>query len=113
MCLFGLKSALELYAADFTADGLRQLIAELNDTRVFVRCGVRLDVGLNLFFSALLCPACLCEHDGRLDDLPANGVRSAGDGTFEHIRQFHDDGFDLERPDAVTGRLDDIVCSAT
>ena len=30
----------------------------------------------------------------------------------KHIRQFHDDGFDLERPDAVTGRLDDIVCSA-
>ena len=44
-----------------------------------------------------------------LDDLTADFVGDGGDGTFEDVGEFHDDGFDFERADAVAGGLDDVV----
>ena len=54
----------------------------------------------------------LGEHDGGLDHLAADLVRRGGDAAFQHVGQLHDDGFDLEGPDAVAGGLDHVVGAA-
>lgn len=53
-----------------------------------------------------------CKHDVCLNDLTSDLVGSGGDGTFKNIGQLHDDAFDLKRPDAVSGGLDDIIHAA-
>ena len=54
----------------------------------------------------------LGEHDGRLDDLPADRVRRAGDRALDDGRMLEHGGFHLKRPDAVAGALDDVVVAA-
>ena len=71
-----------------------------------------LDVVLDLFFELVRALGAGDEDDGGLDDLPADLVRRGGNAAFEHVRQLHDDVFDLERPDAVAGGLDDVVRAA-
>ena len=45
----------ELASDDLAADGLRQLVAEDDDARVFVRRRMLLDVVLDLFFELVRC----------------------------------------------------------
>ena len=52
------------------------------------------------------------QHDRRLDGKAANRVGHTGDGAFTHRCVLKQLAFDLERPDAVAGRLDDVVVSA-
>ena len=71
-----------------------------------------LDVVLDFLLQLLRALGALDEHDAGLDDLPAHLVRRGGHAALKHIRQLHDDVFNLERPDAVAGGLDDIVRAA-
>ena len=71
-----------------------------------------LDVVLDFLLQLLRALGALDEHDAGLDDLPAHLVRRSGHAALKHIRQLHDDVFDLERPDAVAGGLDDVVRAA-
>ena len=73
---------------------------------------MRLDIGLNFFFQRVRALDALDQYDAGLDDLPAHLVRRGRHAALEHIRQLHDDVFDLERPYAVAGGLDDVVRAA-
>ena len=102
----------ELASDDLAADGLRELFFELHNSRILIRRGMLLDVVLDFLLQLLRALGALDEHDAGLDDLPAHLVRRSGHAALEHIRQLHDDVFDLERPDAVAGGLDDVVRAA-
>lgn len=52
------------------------------------------------------------ENDGGLDHSAADGVRSAGNSTFQHCGMLHQHAFDLKGSDAVAGSLDDIIGAA-
>ena len=111
--VFSRSSCLQLVADDLAADGLGQLVAEFHDARVFVGRGVLLDVVLDFLFQLLRrrrCPwSARCVA---LTTCPRISIRHGGDAAFEHVGQLHDDAFDLERPDAVAGGLDDVVRAA-
>ena len=70
---------------------------------------MRLDVILDLFLQFIGAFGTGYEDDRRLDDLTAHLVGSGGNTALENVGQLHDDGLDLKRADAVTGRLDNIV----
>ena len=102
----------QLIPLDLAADGLGQLVTEDHHTGIFIWRGVGLDVILDLFFQLFGALGSLGQHDAGLDDLTAHLIRHGGNAAFQHVGQLHDDAFDLERPDAVAGRLDDVVHAA-
>ena len=54
----------------------------------------------------------LAEDDKGFDDLAAHRVGLAHDGCFHHRRMFDEGTLNFERPDPITGALDDVVPSA-
>ena len=52
------------------------------------------------------------KHDRRLDGEATNGIGHAGDSALAHRLVLEQLAFDLEGPDAVARRLDDVVVSA-
>ena len=71
-----------------------------------------LDVVLNLLLERVGALGAGGQHDAGLDHLAAHLVRGCGHAALQHVGQLHDDGFDLERPDAVAGGLDHVVHAA-
>ena len=71
-----------------------------------------LDVILDFFDQFIRRLLILGKNDVRLDDLSAGGIRNTDDSTFQHIGQFHDDGFNFKRSDTVAGGLDQIVSTS-
>jgi hypothetical protein len=49
------------------------------------------------------------QDDERLDDLAAIGIRLAHDGALGDRRVLEESALDLEGPDAIRGREDDVV----
>ena len=103
-----------LHAAYLAADGLGQLVHELNDTRIFVGGGHLLHMVLQFLDQrvARLVLIGFGEDDGGLHDLASYLVGHAGDGTFHHGGVGHQGAFHFERADAVAGTLDDVVGTA-
>ena len=50
-----------------------------------------------------------CSDDERLDELPGDRIGLADHARLGHGRVLHQRALDLERPDEVAGRLDDVV----
>ena len=69
-------------------------------------------VVLYLFFEFLGRLSTFCKDYAGLDYLTADLVRSGGYSAFKNVRKLHNDRFDLERTDTVTGGFDDIVNSS-
>ena len=68
-----------------------------------------LDVGLYLFLELFRSDRALCEDDRSLDYLSSYRIRCSAYAAFKHIRELHNNAFDLERSDAVAGGLDNVV----
>lgn len=98
-------------ATYFTTDGLGQLVHKLDDTRILVGGGDALHVVLKLLDEGVagLVLIGLGEDDGGLDNLAADFVGHAGDGTLYDGRMGHQRTFHFERADAVARTLDDVV----
>ena len=92
-----------LDAAYLAADGLGQLVHKLDDTRIFVGGGDALHVVLKLLDEGVagLVLVGLGEYDGGLDNLAADFVGHAGDGTLYDGGMGHQCAFHFERTDAV------------
>ena len=71
-----------------------------------------LDVVLNLFLELLGRFCVLGKNNGRLNNLSSYIVGSSGNAALKNIRKLHDNIFDLERSDAVAGRLDNVINTA-
>ena len=67
---------------------------------------------LQLFSQRRVAHLTAMQHHEGLHQLGAFGVRLADHGRFDHGRMLHECALDIERPDAVTGRRDDIVGAA-
>ena len=59
---------LQLIALDLAADRLGQAVLEDDDTRIFIRSGMGLDVVLDLLLELVGTLGSLDEHDGRLEE---------------------------------------------
>ena len=103
-----------LHAAYLAADGLGQLVHELDDTRIFVGGGHLLHMVLQFLDQRVACLVLIGfgEDDGGFHDLASYLVGHAGDGTFHHGGVGHQGAFHLEGADAVAGTLDDVVGTA-
>ena len=99
----------DLRALDLAAQCFRQLVHVLDDTGVLVGgCGV-LYVVLQFLGQLRTGGIALCQNNGCLDNLSADGIRCSGDGAFNDCRMLDEGAFYLERADAVAGALDNIV----
>ena len=103
-----------LHAAYLAADGLGQLVHELDDTRIFVGGGHLLHMVLQFLDQRVACLVLIGfgEDDGGLHDLASYLVGHAGDGTLYDGGMGHQRAFHLERADAVARALDDVVRTA-
>jgi acyl-CoA synthetase (AMP-forming)/AMP-acid ligase II len=106
------KAHLQLIADDLSADRLRELGFELDNSRVLVRSGALLDVLLNILLQLIRRHCSLDKNDACLDDLTADIVLDSGYAALEDVRKLHDNTLDLERSDAVAGGLDDVIKSS-
>src|SRR5436309_1817231 len=102
----------ELDAPDLAAARLRQRFDELDLAGVLVRCGHTLAVLLEVEDEAVTGFVARPEDDERLHDLPAVGVRLADDRALGDRLVLEQRALDLERPDPVGGREDDVVRAA-
>ena len=54
----------------------------------------------------------LCKNDIGFYNLASDFIRCSNNRTFKNIRKFHDNAFDFEGSDTVSGRFDNIIDSA-
>ena len=97
---------------DLAADRLWQLIHVLDHTRILVGRSQLLDMLLQLLGQFFRRCIALGKHDRRLDDLSADRIRDACDGTLNDCVVSNQGRLDLERSDTVAGALDDVVISS-
>src|SRR5690554_4322180 len=97
--------------ADFTADGLWELVHEIDNPWVLVGRGYSLYMILKLFFKIITCFISLGQDYGCLYHLAPDLIGDRSDGTFQHGRVFNKGAFYLEGPNLVSGALDYIISS--
>ena len=98
-----------LRTPDFAGDRLWQFIHELNAAGIFIRSGHAFYMILKLtdkFFAGRIT---FGQYDGGFDDLTARCIGHSRYGTFHHGVVLHQRAFHLERPDPVTGGLDNVI----
>ena len=71
-----------------------------------------LNVLLDFLFQFIRTLRTLYKNDRSLYDLTSYGIGSSAYAAFQNIGEFHDNAFDLERPDTIARRLDNVVNSA-
>ena len=103
---------LKFVSLDLAADGFGEFVSEYHDSGIFVGSSVLFDVVLNFFFEFFGGFGTFGKNDGGFNDLTADFIGSTGNAAFQNIGQFHDNTFDLEGPDAVTGGFDHVIGAA-
>src|SRR5215216_3298089 len=99
----------QLDAPDLAARGLWELADELDAARLFVRGGLGFAEVLYLPREPVRRFVVLAEDDVSLDHAPAVLVRRGHHRALDDCLVLDEDALDLEGPDAVAGREDDVV----
>ena len=100
---------LQLISDNLAARCFGKLVLENNDSRIFIRCGVLLNIGLNFLFELLGRLRAFSQDNGSLNDLTSYFIGSGRNAALKNIRKLHDNVLNLERSYTVARRFDNIV----
>ena len=100
---------LQLISDNLAARCFGKLVLENNDSRIFIRCGVLLNIGLDFLFELLGRLRAFSQDNGSLNDLTSYFIGSGRNAALKNIRKLHDNVLNLERSYTVARRFDNII----